>query len=89
MSSGNNRKDRPFDILVYGATGFAGKHVVKHFFKNHPTIKIAIAGRNQTKLSQLATDLNNRGDVNINADSDADEMHFQKHHLEKKMHPIC
>ena len=50
--------NRPFDILIYGATGLAGKHVAKHFLKNHPEIKIAIAGRNQAKLTKLVTDLN-------------------------------
>lgn len=48
---------RPFDFIIYGATGFAGKHVVKHFLYNHPEIKIAIAGRNHTKLTQLASEL--------------------------------
>ncbi len=58
MTSTN--KNRPFDILIYGATGLAGQHVVKHFMTNHPHIKIAIAGRNETKLHQLASDLNDK-----------------------------
>ena len=49
---------RPFDILIYGATGFAGKHVVNHLLSNHPELKIAIAGRNKSKLEQLASDFN-------------------------------
>ncbi len=50
---------REFDITVYGATGLAGKHVVKHLLKNHPKVKLAIAGRNEGKLLKLASDLNN------------------------------
>jgi short subunit dehydrogenase-like uncharacterized protein len=60
---------RPFDILIYGATGFAGKHVVKHFINNHPTIKLAIGGRNQTKLTQLVTDLNASSPTTSSSDS--------------------
>ncbi len=67
-----SKEDRPFDFVIYGATGFAGKHVVKHFFNNHPTIKIAIAGRNQTKLQQIADDLNN-SNANANANANAND----------------
>ncbi len=49
---------RAFDIIIYGANGVAGKHVVKHFLRNHPDIKLAIAGRTKSKLEQLASDLN-------------------------------
>ena len=62
MSSGT--RSRPFDILIYGATGLAGKHVVKHFLKNHPEVKLAIAGRNPTKLQKLASDLNSSNSSN-------------------------
>jgi len=55
---------RPFDILIYGATGVAGKHVVKHFLNNHPMIKMAIGGRNKTKLEQLMNELNNSDNSN-------------------------
>ena len=49
---------RQFDFVIYGATGLAGSHVVKHFLTHHPAIKIAIAGRNKSKLEQLAVHLN-------------------------------
>ncbi|WJX65670.1 hypothetical protein P8452_50303 [Trifolium repens] len=51
-----------FDIIILGATGFTGKHVLKQalkFFNNNTNKNnnlnfnsIAIAGRNQSKLTQ-------------------------------------
>ncbi|KAK2419992.1 putative mitochondrial saccharopine dehydrogenase oxidoreductase [Trifolium repens] len=48
-----------FDIIILGATGFTGKHVLKQalkFFNNNNNNlnfnSIAIAGRNQSKLTQ-------------------------------------
>src|SRR5690606_17167580 len=45
-----------YDIIIYGATGFTGSLVFEYFAKNvdQSTIKWAIAGRNKTKLQQLA-----------------------------------
>mmetsp|Transcript_6566 Transcript_6566/g.9967 ORF Transcript_6566/g.9967 Transcript_6566/m.9967 type:complete len:494 (+) Transcript_6566:30-1511(+) len=79
MSNTNNSTKaarRPFDIIIYGATGFAGKHVVKHFVHNHPEVRIAIAGRNRAKLNQLATDLNNN-----TASSDTNDTNDIKNHI--------
>lgn len=48
---------RQFDIIIYGCTGFTGKKVVKYLHDKHPSIKIALAGRDQEKLSALAQSL--------------------------------
>jgi len=52
-----NNADRPFDILVYGATGFTGKRVAQYLVNQYPSTKIAIAGRSQSKLLQVAEEL--------------------------------
>lgn len=49
---------RTFDIIVYGATGFTGKRVVAHLLSKHPELKVAISGRNKTKLEELAASFN-------------------------------
>jgi short subunit dehydrogenase-like uncharacterized protein len=57
---------RAFSILVYGATGFTGKQIVK-FIKQSQScanIKWAIAGRSQEKLDKLKTDLE-LGDIPV------------------------
>jgi short subunit dehydrogenase-like uncharacterized protein len=49
---------RRYDIVVYGATGYTGKLTAQYISKNLPTdIKWAIAGRSQSKLSDLANEL--------------------------------
>ena len=49
---------RPFDILVYGATGFTGKRVAQYLMAHyHPALKIAIGGRSLSKLLQVADEL--------------------------------
>ena len=52
---------RPFDIIVYGATGFTGKLVVdyllEHYGLKNDLFNWAIAGRNLKKLEKLRTDL--------------------------------
>ena len=52
---------RPFDIIVYGATGFTGKLVVeyllKHYGLKNDLFNWSIAGRSLKKLENLKTDL--------------------------------
>ncbi|MFT7527996.1 MAG: short subunit dehydrogenase-like uncharacterized protein [Arenicella sp.] len=45
-------KQREFDVVVWGATGFTGKWVAKHLYENYPQDKLrwAIAGRNPDKM---------------------------------------
>jgi short subunit dehydrogenase-like uncharacterized protein len=47
---------RPFDIIVYGATGFTGILVAEYLTTNS-TVAFAIAGRSQTKLQDVAKQL--------------------------------
>ena len=46
--------EKDLDIVVYGATGFTGKLCVKYLMQNSKGIKWAIAGRDRTRLSQVA-----------------------------------
>lgn len=57
MSLPTHNQERPFDMMVYGATGFTGKRVVKHIHDNHPEVNLAIAGRSQEKLQSIITEL--------------------------------
>jgi short subunit dehydrogenase-like uncharacterized protein len=51
-------RSRPFDIVVYGATGFTGEKVVKYIVEQHPEIKLAISGRNEQTLQTIASRVN-------------------------------
>jgi short subunit dehydrogenase-like uncharacterized protein len=48
------RTDRPYDVVVFGATGFAGRLTAEYLAHNAPPeCRWALAGRNQTKLSAV------------------------------------
>ena len=45
---------RTFDIVVYGATGFTGRQLIKHLCIHAPaSTKLAVAGRNRDKLAAV------------------------------------
>ncbi len=51
--------DRPLDLIVFGATSFAGQIVCSHLVGRHGTdgsLRWAIAGRSAAKLAQVAAD---------------------------------
>lgn len=48
-----NRKNRPYDIILLGATGFTGQLTADYLIKHAPNIKLALAGRNGEKLEQI------------------------------------
>ena len=55
-------KEREYDIIVFGATGFTGKLVVEYIIeqyglKNNKLFKWAIAGRDIKKLENLKSEL--------------------------------
>jgi len=63
-------KDRKYDIVVFGATGFTGKLAAEHLARTYgKSIKWAIAGRDQKKLeavrSHLATINSEVADLDI------------------------
>lgn len=48
---------RSFDLLVYGATGYTGKKVCQYLVDTYPNFSIAVAGRTESKLRQVASEL--------------------------------
>ena len=57
---------KAFDVVVWGATGFTGTLVTRHLAKHAPSnLRIAIAGRSETKLCSLVGSLVERGDSDV------------------------
>lgn len=53
--------DRPFDVVLFGATGFTGRLTAEYLAQHAPReLRWAIAGRNQQKLEQLRDELHER-----------------------------
>ena len=42
-----------YDLVIYGATGFAGSVATKHLMESPNGMRVAIAGRNKQKLEEL------------------------------------
>jgi short subunit dehydrogenase-like uncharacterized protein len=54
-----DRASRPYDVILFGATGFTGG-LVAHYLARHPTratLRWALAGRNRAKLEAVRADL--------------------------------
>jgi short subunit dehydrogenase-like uncharacterized protein len=50
--------NRPFDLIVFGATGFTGRLVAEQLQQHHASkLRWALAGRNLGKLERLRTEL--------------------------------
>ena len=52
--------NKPFDLIVFGATGFTGRLVAEYLFKTYGTggtVKWAMAGRSRSKLEQVRNEL--------------------------------
>lgn len=50
--------ERPYDIVVYGATGFTGRQSARYLAERAPSsLRYAIAGRNPDKLAALRDEL--------------------------------
>ena len=47
--------ERPYDIIIWGATGFTGQLVVDYMSKNYANsnVRWAVAGRNTEKLTSI------------------------------------
>lgn len=57
-----NNKDKLYDIVIWGATGYSGRPAAKYlnqFYASKGLIKMAIAGRNRDKLEKLHQELGN------------------------------
>src|SRR3954452_21794026 len=50
--------DRPYDVVLFGATGFAGELTAEYLARNAPDgCRWALAGRNRTKLERVRSKL--------------------------------
>ena len=59
--------NRPYDVILYGASGFVGKQTVKYFANlTHPNkVRWAIAGRNQEKLAKVKQQIGPNVGINV------------------------
>jgi short subunit dehydrogenase-like uncharacterized protein len=59
VATGQDRgMDRAYDIVLFGATGFTGALTASYLARNaDPSLRWALAGRNQTKLAALRDNL--------------------------------
>ncbi|UBF28495.1 saccharopine dehydrogenase NADP-binding domain-containing protein [Kovacikia minuta CCNUW1] len=57
--------DRPYDVVLYGASGFVGKQTVQYFADHAPPeqVRWAIAGRNRQKLEAVRDEVGVTVDV--------------------------
>jgi short subunit dehydrogenase-like uncharacterized protein len=52
---------RPYDLVLYGATGYQGKLIAQYLSANAPpTLKWAISGRNPLKVQDLSKHLHEK-----------------------------
>ena len=50
----DRKNQRPYDLIVFGATGFTGALAAKYLAKKDDTIRYALAGRDLEKLQKIA-----------------------------------
>jgi len=57
--------DNQFDVIIWGASGFTGKWVAKHFFDHYQNtdLRWAIAGRNEEKLKTVLSFIGDESEV--------------------------
>ncbi len=50
--------DKPYELVLFGASGYTGKLIAEHLTRNAPTdLRWAVAGRNANKLEKLVGEL--------------------------------
>ncbi|MDH3249245.1 MAG: saccharopine dehydrogenase NADP-binding domain-containing protein [Acidimicrobiia bacterium] len=72
-----SRSNRPFDIVVFGATSFAGQILCRYLVDRHGTdgeLRWAIAARNPDKLSNVAAETGAEVEQLVADASDAEDM---------------
>lgn len=57
MSEKNKSTSRDFDVVVYGATGFAGRLVAETMARLDTPVRWAMAGRNRAKLEKVRDEI--------------------------------
>ena len=60
--------DRDLDVVVFGATGFAGRLVAEHLAAHAPAdVKLGLAGRSREKLERVRDELGVRPEQVVQA----------------------
>lgn len=83
------KRNKEFDVIIWGASGFTGRLVVAHLFKNYgvnDNLKWAMAGRNKKKLKQVRSEIADNSVPIIIADSN-DEVSLKEMIIRTKV--IC
>jgi short subunit dehydrogenase-like uncharacterized protein len=62
---------RDYDIVLFGATGFAGRLAAEYALRAHPSKRIAFAARDAAKLEALKASLDSDADVIVADAADA------------------
>ena len=57
MVTRRTQASRPYDVVLYGATGFVGRQTAAYFAEHAGGLRWAIAGRSKRKLEDLAAGL--------------------------------
>ena len=74
---GRAMNERPFDVVIYGATGFTGRQAAQYFAAHAPkSLRWAIAGRSEAKLRDILSGLARPEVGSIVADSASPESVF-------------
>jgi short subunit dehydrogenase-like uncharacterized protein len=63
----DTQNKRPYDVTIYGATGFTGKQAAEKLWKAAQTyrLKLAIAGRSEEKLKKMRSELGSQAEREI------------------------
>jgi short subunit dehydrogenase-like uncharacterized protein len=56
-SEQRHTRDREFDLVLFGATGFTGRLVAEYLVKKRPSVRWALAGRGRDKLERVREEL--------------------------------
>ena len=83
------KRNKEFDVIIWGASGFTGRLVVAHLFKNYGVngdLIWAMAGRNKKKLKQVRSEIADNSVPIIIADSN-DEVSLKEMIIRTKV--IC
>lgn len=57
MNEKNHSQDRDYDVVIWGATGFAGRLVAETMARTQPEIRWALAGRSRGKLERVRAEI--------------------------------
>jgi len=72
LTENKMKKKREYDVIIWGATGFTGRLVAEYYLKQYGLdgkLKWAMAGRSQSKLEQIRSELGNENIPLITANS--------------------